>query len=55
MSVSTTLAHAAIQSLQSALANVQNMLGDTEIIEWEIIKAIESLEGRLSGDGDEDN
>ena len=44
MTTSTTLAHAAIKDLYSALGKVKAMMGDTQDIRWEIIKPIESLE-----------
>lgn len=52
MTASTTLAHAAIKDLERALNKVQNMLIDTDVVAWEIIKAIESLEDWLSQTAD---
>jgi len=47
MSASSTLAHAAIKDLESALHKVSRMLGDREVIAWQIVKPIESLEAWL--------
>ena len=47
MTASSTLGHAAIRDLYKALEKVRKMLGDTEVIQWEIVKPIESLENLL--------
>ncbi len=52
MTASTTLAHAAIKDLGAGLHKVKSMLPNTELIEWEIVKAIESLEGWLGQTAD---
>jgi Zn-dependent peptidase ImmA (M78 family) len=52
MTTSTTLAHAAIKDLDSALSKVKAMLVDTEKIQWEIVKPIESLEEWLEQTAD---
>jgi hypothetical protein len=52
MTASTTLAHAALKDLGAALAKVKRMLPNTEVIEWEIVKPIESLEGWLAQTAD---
>ena len=44
MNVSTTLAVSALADLRSALEKVRRMMIDTKVIEWEILKAIFSLE-----------
>ena len=44
MTASKTLANAALKDLGAALHKVEAMLPNTEVIEWEIVKAIESLE-----------
>ena len=48
MTASKTLANAALKDLQAGLHKVEAMLPNTEVIEWEIVKAIESLETWLS-------
>jgi hypothetical protein len=52
VTASTTLAHAAIKDLDSALSKVKRMLINTELIEWEIVKPIESLEDWLAQTAD---
>jgi len=47
MSVSSTLGHAAIRDLYSVLEKLKIMTGNVEIIEWEVVKAIESIEDYL--------
>ena len=47
MTASKTLAHAAIKDLEAALVKVKRMLPNMELVEWEIVKPIESLEGWL--------
>ncbi len=49
MTASSTLAHAAISDLQHALQKVRAMLDDVEVITWEIVKPIESLEEYIAG------
>ena len=47
MSVSSTLAHAAIKDLYSAMDKVRAMMLQTDKIRWEIVKPIESLEALI--------
>ena len=53
MTASTTLAHAAIKDLEAGLKKVKAMLPNTEVIEWEIVKGMESLEDWLAQTADE--
>ena len=47
MSASSTLGHAAIRDLYAALEKLKRMFGDTETIQWEVVKAVESIEDWL--------
>ena len=47
MSASSTLGHAAIRDLYAVLEKLKRMFGDTETIQWEVVKAVESIEDWL--------
>ena len=48
MTISTTLAHAALEDMRAALIKVKRMLPRTDDIEWEINKATFLLETWLA-------